>query len=353
MKMKKAQWFRPAARIFSVAVLLGAKIVRAEDMPMNEPGGFLSIIDENDAWSNPFGPHQDRHYTHGSKVTWLAGADEWTNTAAWLNHIPQWGINASSGRFGFSFGQSMFTPENILNPQPILTDRPYAGWLYGGAVFERRSDFNDHAAVLESFELELGIVGPGSQAAQVQRFIHEWRFPEDVPAGWGNQIKDEPGILLKYGRLWRWSPNVRSGKYIDVIARAGFDAGNVNTSGTGGATLRLGWNLPDDFGVQIIDSPAAVNGGLNRRQHDFSVYAFAGADGRYVVHDITLDGNSYQTSQNVRKYDWVNDLSWGVAVQPCAHLEISYDRVSRSKEFSGQLGKDDFGSVDFKFMCRF
>ena len=63
--------------------------------------------------------------------------------------------------------------------------------------------------------------------------------------------------------------------------------------------------------------------------------------------------NSYQTSQSVKKYDYVNDLSWGVAVQPCAHFEVSYVQVTRSKEFSGQRKKDVFGSIDFKFMFAF
>ena len=38
-----------------------------------ERGGSFTITDENDAWSNPFGPHQDRHYTHGVKLTYAFG----------------------------------------------------------------------------------------------------------------------------------------------------------------------------------------------------------------------------------------------------------------------------------------
>ena len=315
--------------------------------------GFLSIIDENDAWSNFFGPHQDRHYTHGSKLTWLAADDDLPKTTAWLNQIPVWGMSATTAQVGFTFGQSMFTPENILNPTPILTDRPYAGWLYGGMVFERRGTLTPNVAVLESYELELGLVGPGSLADVAQKAIHSWRFPEDIPQGWGNQIKDEPGLLLKYGRIWRWSPNERLGKYFDVLPRIGAEAGNINVSGTAGATLRLGWNLPDDFGMQIINSPVAANGGFQERKNNFSIYAFAGADGRLVAHDIALDGNSYQTSQSIKKYNFVNDLSWGIAVQPCAHFEISYEHITRSKEFVGQNKKDQFGSIEFKFTGQF
>ena len=337
-----------AAVIVTAGAGVGAGAARAGDA-----GGLLSIIDENDLYSDPFGTHQDRHYTHGLKLTWVA-PDDWLPFATdHLGKIPTWGMDGATGNLGFSFGQSMFTPENILNPAPIPTDRPYAGWLYAGLIFERRAQSSDHFATMESFELDLGVVGHASLADEAQKLIHSWRFPEDIPQGWDNQIKDEPGLLLKYARLWRWSPTARTGKYFDVIPRAGIELGNVAILGSAGATARLGWNLPDDFGVQIIDSPAAVNGGLSARPPGFSAYLFAGAEGRLVGHDITLDGNSYQTSQSVKKYDCVNDLSWGFAIQPCRHLEFSYVQVTRSKEFVGQLQKDVFGSFDLKFMCSF
>ena len=341
--------------IFSLAVpVVAAALLAGNAAAQNtNQGGMFSLMDENDMYSNLAGPHQDRHYTHGTKLTWVAPDDYWPQTTAGLNRIPQLGLHAATGNLGFVFGQSMFTPENILTPAPILNDRPYAGWLYVGALFERRGTLTPHLAVMESFELDLGIVGHGSAADEAQKLIHSWRFPEDVPQGWGNQIKDEPGILLKYARLWRWSPTARTAKFFDVIPRGGGEVGNVAIFGTAGATARIGWNLPDDFGVQIIDSPASVNGGLSHRGSQFSIYAFAAADGRLVAHDITLDGNSYQTSQSVRKYDFVNDLSCGVAMQPCRHLEISYVQVTRSKEFSGQSRKDVFGSIDFKFMWPF
>src|SRR5665213_2069390 len=93
----------------------------------DEAGGFFSITDENDAWSNFFGPHQDRHYTHGTKLTLMLREHSLTNTV-----VPLWGIHDAVASRGFVLGQNMFTPQNILDPKPIPTDRPYAGWLYTG-----------------------------------------------------------------------------------------------------------------------------------------------------------------------------------------------------------------------------
>jgi hypothetical protein len=122
-------------------------------------GGFFDVVDENDAWSNFFGQHQDRHYTHGIKFDYMRpehALDE-TNTI-----IPLWGIHDVAASHGYVLGQNMYTPQDILDPNPIPSDRPYAGWLYTGLVYQRRGQFTDHIAVLENFEINFGKVRPQS-----------------------------------------------------------------------------------------------------------------------------------------------------------------------------------------------
>ncbi len=316
-------------------------------------GAILSVTDENDAWSNPFGPHQDRHYTHGVKLAFVGSDTSMTNLTGWFNRLFAWGRQPLPGNFGFVAGQNMYTPENILDPKPIYNDRPYAGWLYGGLVYQRRHERSAHFATLESFELDLGIVGPDSEADDTQTFIHEWRFPEDIPQGWGNQLHDEPGLLLKYAHLWRYSPSDKTARYVDLLPRAGFELGNVAVFATAGAAARLGWNLPPDFGAQIIDSPASVNGGMNGNTPWLAAYLFAAWDGRYVARDITLDGNTFRSSQSVDKYHFVNDVTWGFAFDLFRHLELSYAHVTRSKQFVGQVHQDAFGSINLKWRFSF
>ena len=342
-----------AGIIAAAALLLSISKISAAELTQTNFGAVFNVIDENDAWGNFFGPHQDRHYTHGIKLAYLAASDAFPKTVAWLNRFPSCGMEQPVGRVGFVIGQNMYTPEDILDPNPIPNDRPYAGWLYVGTLFQRQARVNPHLAALEGFEVNLGIVGPQSYADEMQRISHQWRFPEDIPQGWANQLQNEPGLVLKYARLWRWSLSERSAKYFDVIPRAGFELGNVNTFGVAGASFRLGYNLPDDFGVQIIDSPASVNGVQSQRKNGFSIYAFGGVDGRAVLQDIALDGNTFCQSASVNKYTFVNDLVWGFAVQPCRHLELSFTHVVRSRQFEGQLGKDIFGALAVKCMFSF
>jgi len=316
-------------------------------LAVEEQGGFFDITDENDAWSNVLGKHQDRHYTHGTKVTFMLREYSLTDTV-----IPLWGIHDAVANKGFLLGQNMYTPENILDPRPIPSDHPYAGWLYAGMVYQRRGQFTDHIAVMENFEVNLGVVGPLSMAGQTQRLIHRLRFPEDIPEGWGNQLKSEPGLSLKYARQWRWSPTDATADYFDVIPRAGVVVGNVAIFATAGVMLRAGLNLPKDFGMQLIDSPASNNGGLATSAH-WSAYVFAAADARVIAHDITLDGNTFRGGPSVDKRNFVDDLSWGMAVQPCRYFEVRYAHVIRSRQFHGQQGNDVFGSIDARFMFSF
>lgn len=336
--MKRQKLFSCVAILFFLALPVWSA---------NEQGGFFAITDENDAWSNFFGPHQDRHYTHGTKLTFMLREHALTNTI-----VPLWGIHDAVACHGYVLGQNMYTPEDILDPNPIPTDRPYAGWLYTGMVYQRRGEFFTNCAVMENFEINVGIVGPWSLAGETQRLIHRWRFPEDIPAGWDNQLKNEPGLLLKYARLWRWSPTTKTAKYFDVLPRAGVEVGNVADFGTVGVTARLGINLPPNFGMQIIDSPASMNGGL-MPSPCFSIYAFAGVDGRAVLHDITLDGNSFRNGPSVDKHTFVNDLSWGVALRIGRHFEVGWTQITRSKQFTQQVGKDVFGSIDVEVMFSF
>jgi hypothetical protein len=324
--------------------------VLAAPASVEEQTGFLAITEENDSLAGPFTTHQDRHYTQGFKISLFGGDDFETDITASLDRIlPAWGIKPEAGDLGWIIiGQNMYTPSNLAARALIKTDRPYAGWLYTGAVYQRRGQLAANIAVMENFEVNLGIVGPDSLAQGAQATIHRWWVSNDIPHGWGNQLKEEPGLVLKYARLWRYSPSATTARYIDFIPRIGGDLGNVFTFATVGATVRLGYNLPPDFGVQLIDSPASVNGGLTRNTPGFFLYGFGSLDGRAVGHDITLDGNSFRGGPSVEKNPLVGDASMGFALQAFRHVEVAYTRIIRTKEFRGQDGVDIFGSITVK-----
>jgi hypothetical protein len=193
---------------------------------------------------------------------------------------------------------------------------------------------NDH------FEVDLGLIGPESFAAQAQSWWHTvggWILPK----GWGNQLKTEPAIDIKYDRQWKLS-TVSQGMGLELIPHAGFSLGNAATYAGAGATVRFGYNIPNDFGVQTIDSLASQTG--DTTPHSFGFYIYAGADGRAVLHNAFLDGNLYQRSLHVEKEPLVADLKVGV-VLAFRHFDIAGSFVRRTCEYKGQPRCDQFASI--------
>ena len=345
-----------ATLIASFCVMASLMLAPCGSAQDDRQGPLFVVTEENDIFSNPFtADHTDRHYTQGLKFTYLGGDDDlprWAvNTS---NHLPLLGIDRSAQNLGYVFGQNMYTPQNLLTNGLIKTDRPYGGWLYGGLYLQRRGKTGaDGIPVQEDFEVGLGVTGRASLAGTIQSSFHGIFDRNEVPDGWNNQVGTEPGLLLKYARLWRLSPNPSSARYVDLIPHIGADLGNIQVSGNMGATARLGVNLPDDFGVQIIDSPASAGGGITSTSPPFSFYAFCGADGRAVGHNLFLDGSTFRGGPSVERIPWVADISWGVAMRLFRHLEVGYTRIVRTHEFVGQHDPDVFGSLEAKAMFSF
>ncbi|HVM61707.1 MAG TPA: lipid A deacylase LpxR family protein [Verrucomicrobiae bacterium] len=360
-------------RRFSVVVLAGymlvsvlparncradsqASIVTPAEPSGDRQGPLLAVTEENDLFSNPItADHTDRHYTQGLKLTWLNGDNElppWARTVS--DDLPKLGLGMTAQNFGYVLGQNMYTPANLQTNALITNDRPYAGWLYGGAFLQRRGEVGDaRIPVQESFEADFGTTGPGSLAGWIQTHFHQTFDSASVPHGWKNQLSGEPGLLLKYQRFWRLSPDAATARYLDLIPHMGGELGNIMIFQNLGGILRVGYNLPDDFGPQLIDSPASLGGGTTSNSSPFACYLFGGVDGRAVEHNLFLDGNSFRSGPSVERIPWVADLSTGGAVRLFGHVEISYTRVTRTHEFVGQRRADQFGSLEAKAMFLF
>lgn len=279
--------------------------------------GTFSIQHENDLFAGT-----DRHYSSGLRISWLSpeGDNVWEPLGVvqgLLQTVAQ-EYNRERTRFGWALGQDIYTPENRLATDLISDDRPYAGWLYGSlSIHTVTADPNDRTRkVSESVELSLGIVGPESLGEEAQDFIHEARLIDPF-RGWDNQLKTEPGILLNYERKWRRRDPIPHGEYFeaDFIPRMGASLGNVMTQAGAGGAVRFGYNLPRDFGPPgLIHGSQPLSSLGSRPKGDFSAYAFFTADGRFVAHNIFLDGNTFRDSHSVDKKHWVADLTVGVAL---------------------------------------
>jgi lipid A 3-O-deacylase len=295
------------------------------------------LMNENDAYFNV----SDRHYTNGAYVSLTSPARSDCESCERLSRLfmlPA-GTPAVTHRYGFFAGQSMFTPEDLSLAVPDPGDRPYAGWLYGGARLYRES-----AGVLDRFEVKLGVVGPASGADAVQRYWHALHWFGGVPPhGWGSQLKNEPGLVVSGQRIWR-VPLVDAILDAEILPQANVSLGNVFTYAGAGASLRLGRNLAADWGPPRIEPALQGSDFIDRDAAGwFAWYVFAGVEGRAVGRNLFLDGNSFEDGPRVGSETFVADFNAGFALiaGPIA-LRAAY--TERTHEFEAQRANDKFVS---------
>lgn len=328
---------RPTERaLLMTAVLTAAIPVAAAD---EEPRlGTLVVEYENDMFGG-----EDRYYTNGVRATWVTRGE----------HVPD-AVRRGSGLFAFfsqrgdlkvtySVGQNMYTPDDIKQEDPPEDDRPYAGWLYGTVGLGSETDNR-----LDRLQLSLGVVGPASLADKTQREVHRLTG-SPRPRGWRTQLRNEPALLLAYQRQLRyWVGQGDDGWAWDGTPFWGASVGNVFTQVNAGFTVRVGQNLPRDWGPPRI-SPTLPGSGVFRPRAPFGWYLFASLDGRGVFHNIFLDGNTYKSSRSVSKRPFVGELQVGGAMNLGLRLRLTYTHVLSTREFRSQRGKTNFGSVSLSY----
>jgi lipid A 3-O-deacylase len=306
-----------------------------------DQGAVLTVTEENDIVATT-----DRHYTQGFKLAYLL---EDNCAPAWLDRaaaaVPTWGYTPHAIKIGMLVGQSIYTPSDLQASLWNPNDRPYAGWLYAGFLLQRRGLTAAGRPLLESCQLELGVVGPPSLAEDAQVWAHE-----NPPKGWSHQLNTEPGFALKYLRACVISAQREGPRTLDFIPHAGFSLGNIDTSLRLGATVRVGVNLPDDFGLQPINSLATTEGGLaaNHGSGRWGFYVFGGVEGRAVGYNEFLNGNLFRDDRHhVTPEPLVAQLSAGVALT-YARFEIGASGVWTTDEFKGQDHPNTYGGLFLK-----
>jgi len=308
---------------------------------------------ENDLFGNT-----DRNYTNGVKLSWISPdltrfrdseqLPDWAKK--YISNLPFSGVENLQRNIAFSIGQNMYTPEDIKDRNLIKNDRPYAGWLYGAVAFHNK-DYRH----LDTIEVQAGLIGPWSLAEETQDFVHDIRGI-DKANGWDNQIKNEPGLNLIYEHKDRViQPNSLTGFGFDAITHYGGALGNIFTYANAGVEMRLGWNLPTDFGTSLIRPGGDTNAPADTKDpryqetgHGFSLHTFAAVTGRVVLRDIFLDGNTFRDSHSVDREWLVGDVVLGVSMI-FENFKISYAQVLRSKEFEEQKTGNNFGSITLSY----
>lgn len=335
-----------------VTLLLAAWAASAPGGPARaDDKNRVILLEENDSLYF----NSDKHYTQGFRISLLrpdlAPDSGWNAPFDALGHLvpifPQAG-SAWKRRYALFFGQSIFTPKDLHRVPPNPQDRPYAGWAYLGTSLLQETAGH----MLENFEIDLGVVGPAALARQVQDKWHEL-IGKGGAAGWSYQLRNEPGTMISYERLWR-QPLIGDGHGaldVDIVPQAGATVGNVMTYGALGGQLRIGTNLPVDYGpVRVRPALSGTDYfDADRLDGNAGYYFFVGAQGRAVGRNIFLDGNSFRSSASIPKKTFVADLQAGFSVFWSSAIRADFSVVRRTEEFEGQNSPDVIGTAALSF----
>jgi len=296
------------------------------------------------------GADQDQGYTNGFMASWIS-----PNLASYqddpciphvvrsLNRYLAWlqPANFEEQNMTIGVGQMMYTPTDHSRRDLIKDDRPYAGALMMGLGYNARQ-----GGRLSTSQLRFGIIGPASLAGKAHESVHKV-IGGDRFRGWDNQLHNEPVVQLLHERRrrlaeagytsgpWRW----------DAIGHVGGSLGNFATYANTGLEMRFGYLLPDDLGTAPL-RPAGDNTSplkLGGAYSGWAGHAFIAVDSRWVLYDITLDGNTFRSSHSVDKKSLVADIGYGVAITH-GPWRLAFTRYHRTREFHGQDESPVYGT---------
>jgi len=305
----------------------------AEAQPPADPVSIWTIQDENATISSE--KLTDRNYVNGLRIGWTSPTGLVPDFLATVGHTV-WGDGQQ--RISFDLEQSIFTPAQTQLDPPDPHDRPYAGVLTANFGLLQDAD-----TWRSTFGVQLGLVGPDAGGEAIQNGFHDI-IGQGHNRGWSYQIHNEPVIELTTNRTWRVPLASFAGVETDALPAIQGGVGNLRVYGLAGAVFRLGQGLNSDYGVARVQ-PALTGGDAYKPTRPFAWYIFAGLDGQAVAHDITLDGNSFESSARVTRSPFVGELEAGVAMMVYG-MRLTYTQVVQTQEFRGQHGgPHQFGSL--------
>jgi lipid A 3-O-deacylase len=319
------------------------------------PAGSWTFQWENDLFAKD---RNDRYYTNGLRFLYarparlLAKENDARLLSRYTRMTGDWMCSWQSCEHGAAkamaithLGQNMYSPQDLTRSTFNPDDRPYAGWLYLGQrtqLFDLPDELFD-ASRMQTLDVLVGVVGPSAGAGKVQEEWHHLVNATD-PKGWATQLRDEPGIVVMYTAMRRYSLTTLA----DALPYWRVSVGNVNTHAAVGGQVRFGRDL-SGFGHfdpiapsnvrnrEAMDMKAAgERGAPSSARSDSPLYVFAAVEARVVARNIFIDGNTfrdYPRTSAISRRPLVGDFTLGFSAKLPRDFRVTYGHTWRSREF--------------------
>jgi hypothetical protein len=342
LKAALARW---VTQVGLLMVLSSAALTCAAETQSSHNGAWTLTV-ENDLFLG-----SDNNYTNGIGISWVSNAIDTYDERSFVRRWGEfWSFLPFARNEGYrtyvswSVAQEMHTPDDITEPNPPLNDQPYAGVLYLDNNLYAKGERSTHV-----WQLRVGVVGPASQADDVQKWFHD-RVGADEPMGWDTQLPNElilnvgytGSYLLAQGDLsrtasWRIIPvaNAGLGNYFTGVGLGVYGEVGWNlVDALGGTALRQGFNTASTVGVGPVDG--------------WSVSLSGGVAGYGVAHYLPLDGTVFKDSRSVDTEPFIGMATFGISVRHrrfAAFLGQTYF----TKTFATERERPEFGTLSFSW----
>jgi hypothetical protein len=210
----------------------------------------------------------DRYYTYGINASFR-----------WRNEKPifldKW-FSKKTGYFqSIGLNVEAYTPD--YEREGTETDRPYAGWAYA----EVAVTYGFKKSFLR-FGLDIGVLGPASQAGDIQNWFHE-NITGDPTLDWSNQIENQFGFNIR----GTYAQTLFERKNFDVYGVADVSLGNIFAYVNPGVSFR--WGRFNSLG-----KTAAFQNSLLADKSKKEFYMDAGVALKFSGFNATIQGDKIE-----------------------------------------------------------
>ena len=235
----------------------------------------------------------------------------------------------------YNLGQFIQTPVDIKQTALIEEDAPYVGllaWEVNILVYNQ--------SIIDDLSLTIGVVGPAAGAKELQKSVHE-QLSANQPMGWDNQIDNEVVVRLQLKRLWRNASVDFGSSEVDFISGLSVGVGNLLSDASAGIGIRWGQQLQSSF---ASSTPFPIQQLKGQTPNAAGWYIFANLSGSYVLNDIFIDGNTFNSSHHVDLIHWQTAATVGVVFN-IYHWNLMYSLTYSSDQYKDQSEDSRFGTL--------
>ncbi|MFD2564737.1 lipid A-modifier LpxR family protein [Aquimarina rubra] len=172
-------------------------------------------------------------------------------------------------------------------------DRPFAGLLYAtlGTTYTFERSF------LKS-ELLAGVIGPSSQAGEIQTWFHENITGDPVYDGWQFQLEDQFIFNFKSTFIYDFNP---TSKWFHTYLGGTVHLGNLHIRAAPQAGFRIGK-------YESIANSSGFHNSLLLPKKNSELFFKFNIETRFIAYNATIQGNLFD--EKAYGVDDLNNISW-------------------------------------------